>query len=171
MTLAETDILDLLASLVDKSLVVQEETSGGRMRYRLLETVLAFGRDELDRAGETEQRSERHLGHMLERARTITWTGDPADSRAGVSALVPEHDNLVAAMVRARRYPGQRNAGLELATTLRFYWDNLGHYAQGRGAIVDALRDDDTVDPVVAARARFVAAELCLRGPPAGVRA
>ena len=50
--LARPELLDLLATLVDKSLVVTEKTAAGS-RYRQLETVRQFGSENLDRAGET----------------------------------------------------------------------------------------------------------------------
>ncbi|KPV46441.1 hypothetical protein SE17_43300, partial [Kouleothrix aurantiaca] len=49
--LAEKRVLDVLASLVDKSLVVAETTSRAQARYRLLETIREYAREKLDAAG------------------------------------------------------------------------------------------------------------------------
>ena len=48
------EVLDLLSSLVQKSLVFYEEDEQGRGRYRLLETVRQYARDRLLEAGEGE---------------------------------------------------------------------------------------------------------------------
>src|SRR5260370_16759105 len=54
------EVLDLLSSLVHKSLVVYEEDEQGRGRYRLLETVRQYARDRLLEAGEGAAVRERH---------------------------------------------------------------------------------------------------------------
>jgi predicted ATPase len=57
-------LFDLLAKLVEKSLVVAEKTAAGT-RYRQLETVRQFGSEKLDRAGETGQLSAAHGAYFL----------------------------------------------------------------------------------------------------------
>jgi non-specific serine/threonine protein kinase len=57
--------LDLIARLVDKSLVVVSETTEGRTRYRLLETVREYAGELLAEAGEVEAARERHFRHFL----------------------------------------------------------------------------------------------------------
>ncbi len=57
------DVLDALASLVDKSMVVAEPTTDGTTRYRLLETLRVFALDQLDAAGATEQMRRVHAHH------------------------------------------------------------------------------------------------------------
>lgn len=61
----DSDVLDRLASLVDKSLVVAEPTSRGPMRYRLLQTVRLFAAQKLEEAGETAALRARHRDAML----------------------------------------------------------------------------------------------------------
>ncbi|HTD77544.1 MAG TPA: NB-ARC domain-containing protein, partial [Chloroflexota bacterium] len=58
--LASDQILDLLAQLVDKSLVLAEPTPSGRMRYRLLETLRAFGLEHLEAQGDLGRLQARH---------------------------------------------------------------------------------------------------------------
>ncbi|QYC44522.1 Putative HTH-type transcriptional regulator [Nonomuraea coxensis DSM 45129] len=60
---AEAEIVDLLGGLVDKSLVLCDET---RTRYRLLETIKRYALERLRQAGERELLRERHLGVMCE---------------------------------------------------------------------------------------------------------
>ena len=59
----EWDVLDALANLVDKSMVVAEPTAEGTTRYRLLETLRVFALDRLDAAGATDPVRRRHAHH------------------------------------------------------------------------------------------------------------
>src|SRR5207302_4540878 len=67
----ELDVFDLLSHLIDKSLVVveqpttQEAAGGGKVRYRLLETVRQYAGGKLMEAGETEPVRDRHLDYFL----------------------------------------------------------------------------------------------------------
>ena len=95
--LARPELLDLLATLVDKSLVVTEKTAGGS-RYRQLETVRQFGSENLDRAGETAQLAAAHCAYFL--AFAVAHNPERA---TGVVIEQPklldrEHDNLRAAL-------------------------------------------------------------------------
>ena len=63
----DVDVLELLSSLVDKSLVVPEEI-GSEMRYRLLESSRQYGRQKLAKRGETEMIAGRHAAKYLELA-------------------------------------------------------------------------------------------------------
>ncbi len=55
-------VLDLLTLLVDKSLVVAEN-SRGRTRYRLLETVRQYALEKLGESGEADAVRTRHRDH------------------------------------------------------------------------------------------------------------
>jgi predicted ATPase len=55
-------VLDQLSLLVDKSLIVAE-SSGGRTRYRLLETVRQYALEKLGESGEADEVRERHRDH------------------------------------------------------------------------------------------------------------
>ena len=62
--MADGDVLDLLTSLADKSLVVAEQ-SDGHSRYRLLETVRQYARERLMESGGGEAVRERHRDYFL----------------------------------------------------------------------------------------------------------
>ncbi len=64
--LDELDLLDVLASLVDKSLVVAER-QGDAVRYRLLESTRAYALEKLAAAGERELLADRHLRYLRDR--------------------------------------------------------------------------------------------------------
>jgi predicted ATPase/class 3 adenylate cyclase/DNA-binding CsgD family transcriptional regulator len=58
-------VLDLLAGLVQKSMVVTEQADGSRSRYRLLESQLAYAEDRLQQTGERELARRRHYEYFL----------------------------------------------------------------------------------------------------------
>ena len=55
-------VLDLLTLLIDKSLVVVENTDG-RTRYRLMETVRQYAQEKLGESGEADDVRDRHRDH------------------------------------------------------------------------------------------------------------
>ncbi|MGH9010941.1 MAG: ATP-binding protein, partial [Acidimicrobiia bacterium] len=65
----DADVLELIARLVDTSLVTVEpgERAGTNVRYRLLETVRQFAAEQLEAEGATAETERRHLDHFLSR--------------------------------------------------------------------------------------------------------
>lgn len=63
--LSHVEVLDALASLVSKSLVIRTEDVGAAARFRLLQVVREFARDRLAASGEVEAQRERHARHVL----------------------------------------------------------------------------------------------------------
>ena len=59
------DVVDALASLVTKSMVVPEETSAGTTRYQLLETLRQYALERLDERGEADEYRLRHAQHFV----------------------------------------------------------------------------------------------------------
>ena len=101
------DVLDGLTSLVGKSLVAEEEGPGQTSRYRLLETMRAYARQQLAAAGELDRLRHRHAEHYTAFA-----------ERAGPELVGPaqlewqpriraERDNLQAAVTWALTSGGQ----------------------------------------------------------------
>jgi predicted ATPase len=94
------NVLDLLAALVARSLVVATAT-GTDTRYRLLETIRQYGEERLAEAGETDTLRARHADHYIEFAGVACrgiWGPKQLDWGA---RLAREHDNLLAAMAFA----------------------------------------------------------------------
>ncbi|KKZ70289.1 ATP-binding protein, partial [Streptomyces showdoensis] len=94
---AAGDVLELLGSLVDKSLVVAAEAEGG-MRYRLLETVAEYAGERLDEAGERAAVERRHLTYYRELARLTDPELRTGRQTAALTRFESEHDNIRAAL-------------------------------------------------------------------------
>src|SRR5262249_47217526 len=107
--------LDLLTSLVDKSLVLADREAGNVERYRMLETLRMYGRERLVASGEAadvqEQRAAYFLGLVEDCFRLYESEG--AESLTWNARLVPEEANLRAALTWYRENDPSR--GLRLA--------------------------------------------------------
>ena len=131
--LAAADVLDLLSSLVDKSLVaVEPAVDDGGTRYRLLETLRDFAVRQLDAGGGASAARERHAAHYEARLRDAVRERDPDVRGRRVARLEREMDNLRAAA--ALRIAGLAPEG-ECATLLQFV-----EYCEQRGYSGDAAR-------------------------------
>ncbi|MEU7022929.1 BTAD domain-containing putative transcriptional regulator [Streptomyces sp. NPDC046203] len=113
-------VLDLLGSLVDKSLVVAAEDDTG-MRYRLLETVAEYAAARLDEAGERESAERRHLVHYREFARRTDPELRTGRQAAAMARFVAEYGNLRTALRSAVRLRDEHE-GLVLVHALVWYW-------------------------------------------------
>ena len=91
------DILDLLAHLVNKSLVVAEPWHS-ETRYRFLETMRQYAGEKLDEAKESENLRDQHLRYFME----FTETAEPhlthPEQLEWFDRLDADHDNLRAAL-------------------------------------------------------------------------
>jgi len=151
-------IVDLLAHLVDKSLVEFDRKAG---RYRLLETVRQYARELLEASGESDDVRTRHLRYYVafaEHARA-ELTG-PAQGMWLVRLDV-ERENLLTAHAWCDQLAGGAELGLKLAAAMNLYWVNRGLMELGQRITVEALgRSRDARRDRARWRALFDAGQL-----------
>ncbi len=146
-------ILDLLTSLVDKSLVVVDEHTGG-VRYRLLETVRQYGIDRLAEAGELALLRDRHREHFVELAEEIAPHLEAAGQNAWLDALDADAANLAAALDHAVTDADERSA-LRLCVALTVWWKLRGRFELAEAAYERALGMSADGQPALRARAQW----------------
>jgi predicted ATPase/transcriptional regulator with XRE-family HTH domain len=149
------DALDLLGSLVDKSLVVAEP-AGAETRYRLLESTRIYAAEKLAARGEAVVAARLHAQSSLQSARELERTfeirPDTAWMRAGA-----ELDDLRAALHWTLNVRGDVRLGQQLAEALHALWGLLP--TEGKYWVDTALATvDERTPPVLAARLTFLAA-------------
>jgi predicted ATPase len=132
-----TVILDLLTSLVDKSLVLAE-TQHSEVRFRLLEIVRQYSRDRLEESGEAREARSRHLGWHLRLAEEAAPLLRGPHERIWLERLETEHGNLRSALEWNRRETDTER-GLRLAAALRRFWEMHGHFTEGRRWLEDLV--------------------------------
>ena len=96
-TLDEWEVLDLLSTLVDKSLVAAE-IQGSHQRYRLLESMREYARTRLVELEELESVSRAHAAYFLEYAKTKRDTWDVTPGAQWIEPMLPEIDNFRATL-------------------------------------------------------------------------
>ena len=139
------EALDLLSHLVDKSLVVAEEHEEQR-RYRLLETIRQYARDKLLEWGEAPTVRDLHLETYLHLAVEAEPRLEGPEMLRWLDRLEAELDNFRAAMEWALdRKP---EAALQLAASLRWFWQSRGSLAEGRRWLRDSLAHFEALSPV-----------------------
>jgi predicted ATPase/DNA-binding CsgD family transcriptional regulator len=130
------DVVAALQRLGEYSLVRQDLTSGGETRYRMLETVRAFGVERLTASGEEATIRRAHLAYLVGlaednfAARYLPAEHPEADQIASLDRLEAEHANIRAALAWALNYDAQ--AALHLAGTLLWFWGFRGRASEGR---------------------------------------
>jgi non-specific serine/threonine protein kinase len=149
--LPDVDILDLIAGLIDKSVLVRDDDAG-EARYRLLDTVRRYGMERLPGgAAEMTALCRRHRDWYLGRAEQFDaeWFGPGQESRS--ARMRADQDNMRAALTFCLTTSGEENAGLRLAAALRSYWFRCGASREGRLWLERALAADTAATPVRAA--------------------
>jgi predicted ATPase/class 3 adenylate cyclase/DNA-binding CsgD family transcriptional regulator len=129
-------VLDQLTLLVDKSLVVADDT-GGRMRYRLLETMRQYALEKLGESGEADAVRARHRDYYTAMAALLDAPAATGHQQR-VEKAETEIDNLRAAFAWS-----QENSDVELAL-------QIASSLQPLSWIDAALANLDTVDRPVA---------------------
>jgi predicted ATPase/DNA-binding CsgD family transcriptional regulator len=143
------DVLDLLAELVDQSLVLAEE-DGLEMRYRLLETLRQYGLERLAEAGEEERLRDRHRDFFLALAERAATHLETNRQREWLEVLDPEAANLSAAIDHAIR--SDPPLALRFCTALFMWWRDSQTFAQAAAAYSRSLAAAE--DAPAASRAR-----------------
>jgi non-specific serine/threonine protein kinase len=137
--LDEYAVLDLLARLVDQSLVTTHRVEGGTTRYSMLETVRQYAHDRLSEAGEGETTRNRHLEFYVALAEEAEPELLGREQSAWFARLDPERENFLAAHVWCDRAEKLAELGLRLVYSLKVYLLHRGLMALGHRVTVEAL--------------------------------
>ena len=116
---SEHDVVDVIAALIDKSLVTADGDPD--VRYRLLETVRAYAAERLAEAGETEQVAAAHAGYFLSLAEEAEPRLRSRDQLRWLNVMAAEHDNFAAALRHLLR-AGDGESALRFVGALAWYW-------------------------------------------------
>jgi predicted ATPase/DNA-binding CsgD family transcriptional regulator len=148
--------LDLLASLVDKSLVLAETTGRAEARYRLLETIHEYALEKLKEAGEFKRLRNRHLDFFVVRTEEIVSKMQSSSYPSlWLNWLDGELDNIRLALDWALE-SGQIESGLRLVITLFDFWISHGSISEGRNWYERLLaKAGEQVPIMLRARANF----------------
>ncbi|MGC4045459.1 MAG: hypothetical protein QM758_16835 [Armatimonas sp.] len=145
----EFDVVDLLTSLADKSLIVTEEDDEAT-RYRMLETIRQYSRDRLLEGGDSGQWRSRHLDYFVELAEEAEPNLIGMHELLWINRLNTELDNLRAALSWAKENDSEK--GLRLTGALYFFLSARGYLSEGRDWISTLLDEGSEVTAGVKAK-------------------
>ena len=167
------DMLDLIAALVDKSLVVLEPEALGQARYRLLDTIREYAAERLAEAGESaalQLRLRDYVLRVAEHNLAIGMARLPAPWSARVDVFRRydvDAGNLWQVLSRCLA-DGDAETGLRICTAVRPAWIARGSFAEGGEWLESFLAlDKGAVPPGVRGAALVGRAQLALSSDPA----
>lgn len=165
--LAAADVLDLLSSLVGKSLVTVDPDRAdpdAASRYRFLESIRDYARERLDtEEDDADAVRMRHRDVFVALAEEIGPELDGPEPEHARARLADEHDNLRLGLDHAVRGDGRAvEAGLRMAAALGLFWRSTGLPREGRATCLALLDRADDAAPILRARVLHVAGMLDL---------
>ncbi|MFF3941595.1 BTAD domain-containing putative transcriptional regulator [Streptomyces phaeofaciens] len=132
-------VLELLTSLTEKSLLRADGDGAGGPRFRMIGTIREYAWQRLAEAGEAERARRAHLDHFTELAETADPHLRRVEQLTWLATLEAEHDNIGAAM-RGALTAGEAQAAMRLAAGAGWYWWLGGHRTEGLELITAAGR-------------------------------
>jgi predicted ATPase len=126
------DILAGLTSLVDNSLIYQEELSDGEPRFRMLETIREFAHEKLSESGELEILRQRHAKYFGDIAiNRIGYEIFSSNALQWLDWLERELYNIRAALNWSLTTPGKIELGIKVVFALIWFWYRRGYFIEG----------------------------------------
>jgi predicted ATPase/class 3 adenylate cyclase len=141
----QRDVLDGVASLVDKSLLRQGDGIEGAPRFTMLETIRDYAAEQLAVSGRATATEERHATWFVGVAETVSKSLMGEGKRAALDLLELEHDNLRSALTWASSV-GRAEIGLRLGTALWRFWQMRGYLDEGLDRLKAVLAMPECAD-------------------------
>ena len=153
------DALEGVSSLLDKSLLLREETSEEESRFVMLETIHEYAREKLRESGEAAEVSGLHAEHFLAFAEEAEPELEGPDQASWMERLEADHDNFRAALSWLLE-AGEAESALRIGGALWLFWRSRGHLSEGRRWLSEGLSGGDAAPAGVRARALLVLGDL-----------
>jgi len=158
----DLDLLDGMASMVDKSLVQRVEQAKGEMRFVMLETIREYALEKLKASGEEASTKRVHAAYCLVLAEEQATEQSGTEGAEWLERFTLEHDNFRASLEWLTA-TGDADWGLRLGTALFRFWETREYLAEGRDRLGKLLKLPGAAAPTKArARALFAAGVLTI---------
>ncbi len=152
------DVLEGLASLVDKSLVRQENIGRDYPRFNMLRIIREYVSQKLNDSGSAEALRQRHAEYYVKFARRIFYYLYDKNLGGWLNLLECEHDNFRAVLKWS--FDGDPEPGLQLIHVLGMCWRIRGHLVEGYEWAQKLLEKGKDAAPVV--RSKALSSTSCL---------
>jgi predicted ATPase/class 3 adenylate cyclase len=158
--LSGDDVLDILGSLVEKSLVMLRESYGSG-RYTMLETIRDYAREKLEAAGDAANVSVRHCAHYFARTKAARDGIVGPEQAEWIQRMEEDLDNVRSAIALSLAGSADPFIAVKMAVALHGFWLLRGYATEGRSIVRSALALPAIVESDVAhAWALYVGAGL-----------
>ena len=146
-----TDVFEGASSLLDKSLLRQEEGAGGEPRFVMLETIREFALEKFAEGSDIGAIRRAHAEYFLSLAEQVEprlWGPEDAE---WLDRLEQEHNNMRAALSWTIAHENAE-VTLRLSGALKWFWFARGYYDEGRRWLEQALVKEDRTSMAVRAK-------------------
>ncbi len=140
--LAAEEVLPVLTSLAEKSLLIREERREDRpegARFRMLETIRDYATEKLDAQGDLSATAARHGEHFFALAKEATRGLAAGEQARWLQRFEDEVDNLRAAKALALARGIDPLIAIKLAVAMMHFWMLRGYSTEGRAVVREAL--------------------------------
>jgi predicted ATPase/serine/threonine protein kinase len=156
----DLDLLDGMASMVDKSLAQQVEPAKGESRFVMLETIREYALEKLEASGEEALTKRAHAAYCLVLSEEEATEQSGPEGAEWLDRFAFEHDNFRAGLEWLTE-TGDAEWGLRLGAALFRFWEMREYLAEGRSRLGKLLKLAGAAGPTKArARALFAAGVL-----------
>jgi predicted ATPase/class 3 adenylate cyclase len=131
------DLIDGLASLVDKSLLRQRDDPDGEPRFWMLETIREYALERLEASGAADAIARRHAVHYVELAERAEVELRGGSQLTWLVRLDAEQDNVRAALRWS--LGNDPELPLRLAGSLYQFWEYRGHWNEGMRSVRESI--------------------------------
>jgi hypothetical protein len=158
----QEQVLELLTSLAEKSLLLTEGDSAPR--YRMIGTIKEYAWDRLAETGESDLARHAHLAYFTGLAETAEPHLRRAEQLEWLATLEAEHDNIAVAL-RGALAAGEAHGAMRLAAAAGWYWWLGGHKAEGIELITSATNTPGEVSDEIRATVYALGVTFMTDGP------
>lgn len=142
---SDVELLDVITSLNEKSLLITDSGKGNSPRFQMLEVVRDYASDVLAARGDAETMSRAHAKYFLD----LTEEGEPHlrsnDSADWFNRLEQENDNIRAAI--AWSIGNDLRTAARIAASMRNLWVTHGHIREGKHWLEEISRSKADLPP------------------------
>jgi predicted ATPase len=125
------DILEGVASLVNNSLLKQEDIAG-EPRFRMLETIREYALERLVESGQMPELQRSHAHYYAGILNEASFRIQSREATAWLNRLEREHDNIQATLAWSITTPDGRALALSILAILTWFWYRRGFFGEGR---------------------------------------
>jgi predicted ATPase/class 3 adenylate cyclase len=157
----DTDLLDLLRSLLDKSLLRQQEGESGEPRFRIMYIIREYALEQLRKHDETDELKQRHADYYLTLVEQVAPTLTGVEQKSALAMLEEEQENVQGALSWFLEEGALTGAFRMVDALWRFWWMH-GHINEGLRWLDMLLSADqvDAVAPMLHSRVLVIASRL-----------